>query len=428
MIRYFKYSKRRILLPILLILTFLLASCGTETEVVSNDSSNIESTTPSPTETPTPDPTSTPTNTPTPSAEPITPELTPEPTPTPASGDMAVHFLDVGQGLAIFAQSGGQNLIYDGGDRDTSRFVVSYLQQQNVETIDYLISSHYDADHLNGLIGCLNAFNVENVICSNYEHNSQTYQSFVNTANQKGLTLQHPAVGTEFAFGTGKFTVLAPSSIDSGDSNDNSVAIKLENGQNSFIFTGDAESSSESAMCSFGINLDCDVLSLGHHGSASSTSWEFLQSTVPEFAVISCGAGNQYGHPHAETLEKLQDMGILVFRSDKQGTVIALSDGEKISWNQAPCNDYTPGEDNDTPPQPSSGTSSSSSQIVSTPEPTPEPTQAPTDNVGEMVWITKTGSKYHNKPDCGNSNPDTSQQISRSDAEARGYDACKKCY
>lgn len=425
MIRYFKNSKRRILLPILLILTFLLASCGTETEVVSKDSSNIESTTQSPTETPTPDPTSTPTNTPT--AEP-TPKLTPEPTPEPVSGDMAVHFLDVGQGLSIFVQSGGQNLIYDGGDRDTSRFVVSYLQQQNVKTIDYLISSHYDADHLNGLIGCLNAFDVENVICADYVHDSQTYQSFINTVNQKGLTPQHPAVGTEFAFGTGKFTILAPSSIDSGDSNNNSVAIKLENGQNSFIFTGDAESSSESAMCLSGINLDCDVLSLGHHGSASSTSWEFLQNTVPEFAVISCGSGNQYGHPHAETMEKLQDMGILVFRSDKQGTVIALSDGENISWNQAPCNDYTPGEDNDTPPQPSSGTSSSSSQIVSTPELTPEPTQAPTDNVGEMVWITKTGSKYHNKPDCGNSNPDTSQQISRSDAEARGYDACKKCY
>ena len=220
MIRYFKNSKRRILLPILLILTFLLASCGTETEVVSKDS-NIESTI-SPTETPTPDPTNTPTNTPTPSAEP-----TATITPTPASVDMAVHFLDVGQGLAIFAQSGGQNLIYDGGDRDTSRFVVSYLQQQNVETIDYLISSHYDADHLNGLIGCLNAFDVENVICADYEHDSQTYQSFINAVNQKGLTLQHPTVGTEFAFGTGKFTVLAPSSIDSGDSNDNSVAIKL---------------------------------------------------------------------------------------------------------------------------------------------------------------------------------------------------------
>lgn len=418
-------SKHRILIPLLLVLALMCSACGTveeESASSANEKATPVSESTEVTESPTPKPTATPTIT-------SEPTQVPTPEPTPASGDMAVHFLDVGQGLAIYAQSGGQNLIYDGGDRDTSQFVVSYLQQQNVNTIDYLISSHYDADHLNGLIGCLNAFTVENVICADYVHDSQTYQSFINTANQKGLTLQHPAVGTEFTFGTGKFTVLAPSSIDSGDSNDNSVAIKLENGQNSFIFTGDAESSSESAMCSSGINLDCDVLSLGHHGSASSTSWEFLQNTVPEFAVISCGTGNQYGHPHAETMEKLQDMGILVFRSDKQGTVIALSDGENISWNQAPCNDYTPGEDNDTPPQPSSGTSSSSSQVVSTPEPTPEPTQAPqTNDVGEMVWITRTGSKYHNKPDCGNSNPDTSQQISRSDAEARGYDACKKCY
>lgn len=418
-------SKHRILIPLLLVLALMCSACGTveeESASSANEKATSVSESTEVTESPTPKPTATPTII-------SEPTQVPTPEPTPASGDMAVHFLDVGQGLAIYAQSGGQNLIYDGGDRDTSQFVVSYLQQQNVDTIDYLISSHYDADHLNGLIGCLNAFTVENVICADYVHDSQTYQSFINTANQKGLTLQHPAVGTEFTFGTGKFTVLAPSSIDSGDSNDNSVAIKLENGRNSFIFTGDAESSSESAMCSSGINLDCDVLSLGHHGSASSTSWEFLQNTVPEFAVISCGTGNQYGHPHSETMEKLQDMGILVFRSDKQGTVIALSDGENISWNQAPCNDYTPGEDNDTPPQPSSGTSSNSSQVVSTPEPTPEPTQAPqTNDVGEMVWITKTGGKYHNKPDCGNSNPDTSQQISRSDAEARGYDACKKCY
>lgn len=414
-------SKHRILIPLLLVLALMCSACGTveeESASSANEKATSVSESTEVTESPTPKPTATPTII-------SEPTQVPTPEPTPASGDMAVHFLDVGQGLAIYAQSGGQNLIYDGGDRDTSQFVVSYLQQQNVDTIDYLISSHYDADHLNGLIGCLNAFTVENVICADYVHDSQTYQSFINTANQKGLTLQHPAVGTEFTFGTGKFTVLAPSSIDSGDSNDNSVAIKLENGRNSFIFTGDAESSSESAMCSSGINLDCDVLSLGHHGSASSTSWEFLQNTVPEFAVISCGTGNQYGHPHAETMEKLQDMGILVFRSDKQGTVIALSDGENISWNQAPCNDYTPGEDNDTPPQPSSGTSSNSSQVVSTPESTPAPQ---TSDVGEMVWITRTGSKYHNKPDCGNSNPDTSQQISRSDAEARGYDACKKCY
>ena len=113
---------------------------------------------------------------------------------------MKVHFLDVGQGLSILVQSDGQTMIYDGGDKSTSSFVVSYLQKQNVTTIDYLISSHYDSDHMAGLIGCLNAFDVKNVISSDYEHDSKLYQSFIQTVADKGLTMQHPAVGTEFSF------------------------------------------------------------------------------------------------------------------------------------------------------------------------------------------------------------------------------------
>lgn len=98
----------------------------------------------------------------------------------------------MGQGLSILVQSDGQTMIYDGGDKSTSSFVVSYLQKQNVTTIDYLISSHYDSDHMAGLIGCLNAFDVKNVISSDYEHDSKLYQSFIQTVADKGLTMQHP--------------------------------------------------------------------------------------------------------------------------------------------------------------------------------------------------------------------------------------------
>lgn len=347
-----------------------------------------------------------------------TPTPTPTPEPTPVTGDMAVHFLDVGQGLSIFVQSGGENLIYDGGDRGTSSFVVSYLQQQGVETIDYLISSHYDEDHLAGLIGCLNAFDVETVIGSDYEHDSQLYQSFIDTVSAEGLEIQHPAVGTEFQFGTGKFTVLSPTEIVD-DSNANSVAIKLDNGQNSFIFTGDAEHNSEAAMCASGIDLDCDVLVPGHHGSATATSWEFLEATIPEYAVISCGADNQYGHPDQDTMDKLQDMGINVFRTDKQGTIIAVSNATDITWNTEPCNDYSSGDTSDAGTQP---------QVTETPtqEPVPEVTEEPVQS--GSVWLSATGSKYHSVPDCGNMNPNTARQISRADAEAQGYEACKKCW
>lgn len=205
-------------------------------------------------------------------SEEISAEESKEETKDEVSGDMTVHFLDVEQGLSILVQSGEDVLVYDGGDRGTSRFVVSYLKDKGIDSIDYLISSHYDADHLNGLIGCLHAFPVEHVISSDYVHDSKTYGSFVDTVKAKGLTMEHPAVGTEYAFGTGSFTILAPERIDTDDSNANSVAIKVVNGENSFIFTGDADVKSEGAMCRSGIDLDCDVLSLGHHGSASSTS------------------------------------------------------------------------------------------------------------------------------------------------------------
>lgn len=351
--------------------------------------------------------------------------------------NMTVHFLDVGQGLSILAQSDDQTLIYDGGDSDKSSYVVAYLKEQGVTDIDYLISSHYDSDHVNGLIGCLNAFDVENVICSDYVHDSDTYQSFINTAQSKGLELQHPAVGTAFAFGTGSFEILAPSEIDQNDSNNNSVAIKLTNGNNSFIFTGDAESSSESAMCASGINLDCDVLVPGHHGSATATSWEFLESTVPEYAVISCGVDNQYGHPDKDTMDKLQSMDIQVFRTDKQGTITVTSDGTNFTWSTDPCNDYTPGaiEDTGTQLQEQAQEQTQNTQTQQTTQPAqtaPSPSASQTveevPGSTEQVWVSATGSKYHNKPDCGNMNPDNARQMTRAGAEAMGLEACKKCY
>lgn len=260
-------------------------------------------------------------------------------------GTMTVHFLDVGQGLSVLVQSEGETLIYDGGDKSSSSFVVSYLQNLGISTIDYLISSHYDSDHVSGLIGCLSVFDVENVISANYEHDSKTYWSFVEKVEEQGLTMQHPAVGTEFSLGDGSFVILAPETVKANESNDNSVAIKLIHGENVFLITGDAEYKSEENMCNSGIDLDCDVLVPGHHGSATATSWLLLQHAVPEYAVISCGEGNSYGHPHEDTMEKLESMEIRVFRTDKQGTVSVVSDGTTLEWSQEPCNDYSPGEE-----------------------------------------------------------------------------------
>lgn len=256
---------------------------------------------------------------------------------------MQVHFLDVGQGLSILVQLGDEVLIYDGGERDASSYVVSYIQNLGITEIDYMISSHYDSDHVSGLIGCLKTFDVKHVIGSDYEHNSRLYHSFMGAVKEEGLTMQYPKVGTTYDFGEAVITILAPAEI-SNDSNANSVAIKLSYGESDFIFTGDADYASERKMVASGIDLDCEVLSLAHHGSSSGNSSLFLEKTNPEVAVISCEKNNGYGHPHVEVVELLEAMEMDVFRSDVQGTVVALSDGKNIKWSEEPCNDYSDGD------------------------------------------------------------------------------------
>lgn len=335
---------------------------------------------------------------------------------TETVGNLEVHFLDVGQGLSVFIESDGHYMLYDGGDSSKSSFVVSYLKDQGVQTLDYVVASHYDSDHLNGVIGALHAFDIGIVIGPDYVHDSNLYQSFMDTVSSIGKNVEHPSVGAEYSLGNSKFVILAPANISS-DSNNNSVAVKIVNGENSFILTGDAESSSESAMCNSGLNIDCDVLCVGHHGSASSTSWDFLQRTVPEYAIISCGNENQYGHPDKDTMDKLQSMEISVFRTDKQGTIIANSNGNAVTWNVEPCNDYSPGDEQD------AGTVSQAA-----PETQPEQIEVPEEVSDDMVWIPVAGEKYHSIPNCGRMNPDKARQISRSDAEAGGYEACQKCW
>ena len=310
------------------------------------------------------------------------------------NSEMAVHFIDVGQGNAILVQSGGQNLLYDGGDQSHADLIISYLQEQNVENIDYMIASHYDEDHIGGLVPCIDNFSVSNIFGPDYVHTSNLFNNFMNTATANAIIVQYPSVGETFDFGTGSFTVLAPNGI-SQNSNDNSLVIKLENGSNSFVFTGDAE--------------------------------DFLEATSPSYAVISCGINNQYNHPSADTMGRLSDMGIPVFRTDKQGTIIAVSDGTTISWSQEPCDDYSSGDSSVNASTGVAGGNSDQEETTAS-DPVTEQEESNNTDVGTMVWIPATGEKYHSIPNCGRMNPDTARQVSRSEAEAMGYGPCSKCY
>ena len=401
---------------------------------------------------------------------------------------LTIHFIDVGQGLAIMAQTGDEVLVYDGGDQDASSYFVSYLMQNGVDDIDYMIASHYDSDHLSGLIGALNAFDVDTVIGPDYEHGSKLYTSFYDTLERKGLSVEYPSVGDVYEFGEGNFTILSPSEI-TDDSNNNSVAVRLDYGETSFIFTGDAEYEEEADMIASEMDLDCDVLSAGHHGSATSSSWDFVEATLPEYVVISCGLNNSYGHPDEETIEKFESIEAQIFRTDEQGNIVAVSDGETITWNTVPSNSYimysavslnvreqpntnctvlgqlAPGEaaevitesdgwarilyngsvayvaseyltENavsqsalDASAQTVQTSQAVQTPAVQTPAVTQAPeTQAPAQPVGQMVWLSATGSKYHRINNCGNMNPANARQVTESDAISQGYGKCKKCW
>ncbi len=269
--------------------------------------------------------------------------VTPEPAQTHSvqneseqnqASDLEVHFLDVGQGLSVFVRSGEHTLLYDGGDRDTSSFVVAYLKQQQVESLDYVIASHYDADHISGLIGALHVFPADTIMGPDYVHESDTYSSLCQAVREQGKTLIHPAPGETYYLGDASFTVLAP--LDEyEDSNNNSMVIRIADNGSSFLLTGDAEEASEKDICLQGGELSSDVLCAGHHGSSTATTDLFLSMVQPAYAIISAGKDNEYGHPHQETLQRLSAHGVQVLQTSELGTIVFSSDGNSLTWNAA---------------------------------------------------------------------------------------------
>ena len=258
-------------------------------------------------------------------------------------GDLSVTYLDVGQGNCALLEQNGHYMLIDGGDRETSSKVVSTLKSENVEKLDYLVVSHYDSDHLAGIIGVLQEFQVDTVLSPDYTTDTKLYQSYLAALEKANLQEIHPSQGESYSFGDSRFTVVGPVFYGHEDENDDSVGIRLQYGSVSFLFCGDAGEEAELEMVSSGMDLSSDVYLVDHHGSSSSTAEEFLRAVDPEYAVISCGKGNDYGHPTERVLKLLQQYEIELYRTDLQGTVQAVTDGTEVTWNVEACEDFTPG-------------------------------------------------------------------------------------
>lgn len=257
---------------------------------------------------------------------------------------LEVHYIDVGQGDATLILSDGHAMLIDAGDNHKGTAVQDYLNYVGVESLDYVIGTHPDSDHIGGLDVVLYKFDCQTVILPDFKKDTRTYDDVIQTMKQKNYKITYPKVGDQYALGESVFTIVAPNGTYGSNGNNYSVGILLEHGANRFLFTGDAEEKSEQDMLENGIDLRADVLKAAHHGSDTANTEEFLDAVKPEYVVISCGEGNTYGHPHAETLNNLRARGIKVFRTDEQGTIVATSDGKTITFNAAPSESWKAGE------------------------------------------------------------------------------------
>jgi len=252
-------------------------------------------------------------------------------------GQLTVYFLDVGQGDSILIQfPDDRAMLIDAGPDESGGSVVSYLKQQGVKRIDYLVATHPHADHIGGMAEVIEEFDIERVYMPKVTHTTKLFENLLLSIKRKGLKITSARAGLNIIEQDDLYTsFIAPCGSGYKSLNNYSAVVKLQYGSASFILTGDAEEQSEKEMLAGGANLRADVLKVGHHGSSSSTTAAFLKSVSPSYAVISAGAGNQYGHPHQETVNRLTGAGVKIYRTDTDGTVIFLSDGQTLTVKTA---------------------------------------------------------------------------------------------
>lgn len=245
---------------------------------------------------------------------------------------LTVHFIDVGQGDSILLGSKDEFVLIDAGEKEYGETVTEYLNYQNVATLKYVIATHPHSDHCGGLTEVINSVKCENFITAETDQQTSTWLDVLNAVDSNNVNYIDAKRSDTYSFGEAQFTILAPCSDIYDDYNNYSVVIKVTCGNASFLLTGDAEALSENEMIKSGEDLSADVLKIGHHGSNTSSSENFLKAVNPKYAVISCGKANDYGHPHEETLEKLEKLGITYLRTDLLHTIIATTDGSSVKF------------------------------------------------------------------------------------------------
>ncbi len=256
-------------------------------------------------------------------------------------GDLQVHMIDVGQADSFLVRipdgKAVKNILIDAGCPNNTNpdTITDYLSACGIKELELLILTHPHYDHIGSAKKVLEGVTVRNVMIPDCDYSSATWTKVLETIEKQDINVIFSDVGKTLDIGEASLKILAPSDdmLSGKEANDYSIVTKLTYGDTSFMFTGDAESDSEAEILgTFSKSeLKCNVLKVGHHGSRTSSSQEFLDAVNPDIALISCGKDNDYGHPHDETMEKLNAMGINVFRTDEMGSVVLVSDGKTVS-------------------------------------------------------------------------------------------------
>ena len=263
----------------------------------------------------------------------VTEYLREEPPAVTGEG-LTVQYIDVGQADCALLECDGEFMLIDGGNRDDSQLVVSFLEQQGVKELAAVVCSHAHEDHVGGLPAVLAVYPTKAVYAPTKTYSSNIFDKFVYYTDQQGLDITIPAPGDQFTLGQAVVTVLGP--VKSyAETNDTSIVLWVKYGETNFLFTGDMETEAENDMLDYWegkVDWKADVLKVGHHCSNTSTGYRFLNEVNPAYGVISLGKGNDYGHPHKEPMSRLRQAGVTILRTDELGTIQAVSDGKKVTF------------------------------------------------------------------------------------------------
>ena len=251
--------------------------------------------------------------------------------------NLVIHFVDVGQGDCILIGQNNEYVLIDAGNNEDGQLLVEYFKELGVKKFKYVIGTHAHEDHIGGIDNIINNFELDKFYMPDVITTTKTFEDVLDALLKKQKAFDTPKIGDKFKLNDLEFEVLYLGT-DKSDLNDTSIVLKITYKNTTYLFMGDATSKVEKILINEGKDLSSDVLKVGHHGSQYSSTATFLKKVNPSYAVIQVGQDNEYDHPKQVTLDKLNKLNTLTYRTDEQGTIILTSDGENITFETIKTN------------------------------------------------------------------------------------------